>query len=325
MNRGEFLRQAGAVMAVLAGLPAARAQKYPGGPIRLIVPFPPGGGTDILARIVTQAITESRGWTFVIDNKPGAGGTLGIDQLVRAAPDGLTFGVGQTANLAVAPSLYTKLPYQPAVNLAPVAAIATQPNVLVVRAESPYKSFAEFISAARSAKSSLTLGSPGTGTIGHLAGEMLARRAGFKILHVPYKGTGPALTDAISGQLDFVLTTPPGVMALLKAGKLRPLAVTSTRRLAALPSVPTVAESGFEGFVAEDWKALVAPAGTPAPMLATLNEAMNEALQNKALAAKLEAEGSAAMGGTGAELAALMKSEIDRWGEAVRVSGAKAE
>ena len=325
MNRGEFLRQAGAGMATLAWLPAPWAQWAPAGPVRVIVPFPPGGGTDILARLTTQAISESTGWTFVIENKAGAGGALGLDQLAKAAPDGMTFGLGQTANLAIAPTLYAKLPYQPLVHFAPVGLIATQPNVLVVRAESSYKSFTDFIGAARSAAKGVTLGSPGAGTVGHLAGELLAKRAGFKILHVPYKGTGPALNDVMSGLLDFVLTPPPGAMSLLRAGKLRALAVTSPRRLAALPSVPTVSESGFDGFVAEDWKSFMAPAGTPPTVLASMNEALNEALRNKGLVAKLEAEGSVALGGTSALLNALMKTEIERWGEAVRLSGAKAE
>ncbi len=325
MNRGEFLRTLTAGLAALAALPRAEAQNFPRGPLRLIVPFPPGGGTDILARLVTQAIAEKAGWTFVIDNKAGAGGTLGLDQLAKATPDGQTFGLGQTANLAIAPSLYAKLPYQPLLAFAPVGSVATQPNVLVVRADTPYRTFAEFIAAARAAPSNLTLGSPGTGTIGHLAGELLARRAGFKVLHVPYKGTGPAVTDVVSGQLDFVLTTPPGVMSLVKAGKLRALAVTSPKRLTALPSVPTVSESGFVGFVAEDWKALLAPAGTPPAILAAMNNALNEALRNTALVGKLESEGSIALGGSSAELAVLMKAETERWGDAVRASGAKAE
>lgn len=310
----------------LGSLPLlARAQTPRPGTIRLVVPFPPGGGTDIVARLLSQTVAEATGWVFVIDNRAGAGGTLGMDQLAKSAPDGATFGVGQTANLAIGPSLYPRLPYNPLRDFAPVVAIASQPNVLVVRADSPARTLSDLISAARSSAQPMTLGSPGAGTVGHLAGEMLAGRAGFKLLHVPYKGTGPALNDVIAGQIDFVLTTPPGVMSLLRAGKLRALAVTSPKRLAALAAVPTVAEAGFDGFVAEDWKAMLAPAGTPETAIRAMNQAVNGALRNPAVVARLEAEGSLATGGTASDLALLMKAETERWGAAVRSSGARVD
>ena len=310
--------------ALLLGAAAVGAQSaYPNQAVRLVVPFPPAGGTDVLTRLVMAEVTQATQWSFVVDNRPGAGGNIGLDMVAKARNDGYTLGTGQTANLAINPSLYSKLPFDPQKDLAPVALLASQPVVIVVRAESPVKTLADL--KARGSAQALNMASPGTGTVGHIAGEMFARRAGIKLTHVPYKGAGPAITDLIGGQTDFYVATPPSVLQMIKGGKLRALAVTSAQRIPALAEVPTVAESGYAGFVAEDWKALVAPAGTPAPVVEELNHAVNAALKKPALIARMQEEGTTVRGGSAAELGALIKSENARWGAAVKASGAKAD
>jgi len=272
--------------------PMASAQTFPGGAIRMVVPFPPGGGTDVLTRLVTQAITEERGWTFVMDNKPGAGGNLGLDLLANAKPDGLTFGMGQTSNLSINPTLMKKMPYDALKDFVPVALVASQPTVLVVSEKSQYRQLADLVAAARAKPGQLTMASPGIGTVGHLSGEMFAQLAGVKWNHIPYKGAAPALNDVMGGQVDFSFATPAGALTLVRSGKLRALAVTSATRLSVLQEVPTVAESGFTGFVAEDWKAVVAPVGTPPSAVKAMNEAVNAALSRSEVRARLALQGS---------------------------------
>jgi len=317
--------------ALLAGLAfslhiavAGAQAAYPSQPIKVIVPFPPAGGTDVLTRLVANEVTvKDSKWTFIIDNKPGAGGNIGMDAVAKAKKDGYTVGTGQTANLAINPSLYNKLPFDAGKDFSPVVLLASQPVVLVVRADSSIKTLADL--KAQSAKKQLTMASAGTGTVGHVGGEMFARRAGIKIMHVPYKGAGPATTDLIGGQTDIYFATPPSIISMVKSGKLRAVAVTSAKRIEVLPDVPTVAESGYPGFAAEDWKAVVAPAGTPPEAIAKINEVMNAALKRPDVVARLRDEGSTARGGSPAELGAFMKSEQTRWGAAVRESGAKLD
>ncbi|SCK25517.1 Tripartite-type tricarboxylate transporter, receptor component TctC [Variovorax sp. HW608] len=309
-----------AICSVAAGAQAA----YPSQPIKVVVPFPPAGGTDVLTRLVANEVTSKDGkWTFIVDNKPGAGGNIGMDAVAKAKKDGYSVGTGQTANLAINPALYTKMPFDASKDFAPVVLLASQPLVLVVRADSPIRNLADLKAQGQSKQ--LTMASAGTGTVGHVGGEMFARRAGIKLMHVPYKGAAPATTDLLGGQVDIYFATPPSIIAMVKAGKLRALAVTSLGRIEVLPDVPTVAESGYQGFVAEDWKALVAPAGTPPEAIARMNEAMNAALKRPEVIARLRDEGSVARGGTPAELGAFMRSEQARWGSAVRESGAKLD
>jgi tripartite-type tricarboxylate transporter receptor subunit TctC len=309
---------------VLAFSLAALAQPaYPSQPVRLVVPFPPAGGTDVLTRLVMAEVTQATQWNFIVDNRPGAGGNIGLDTVAKAKPDGYTLGTAQTSNLAINPALYPKMPFDALKDFAPVALLASQPVVLVVRAESPLKSVADL--KARAATQPVNMASAGTGTVSHIAGEMFARRAGVKLTHVPYKGAGPAITDLIGGQTDIYFGTPPSVLQMIKGGKLRALAVTSAKRMPLLPQVPTIAESGYAGFVAEDWKALVAPAGTPPAVVQALNHAVNLALQKPDLIARLQEEGSTVRGGSAADLGAFMKVENRLWGEAVRASGAKAD
>lgn len=324
MHHRNFICRIGFAGLALCAAVASADTAFPSQPVKVIVPFPPAGGTDVLTRVVANEVTSrDKTWTFIIDNKPGAGGNIGLDAVAKAKKDGYTVGTGQTANLAINPSLYAKVPFDALKDFAPVVLLASQPLVLVVRADSAIKTLADLKAQAQSKQ--LVMASAGAGTVGHVGGEMFARRAGIKLMHVPYKGAGPAMTDLLGGQTDIFFATPPTVLSMLKAGKLRAVAVTSLKRIDVLTSVPTVAESGYAGFVAEDWKAVVAPVGTPPEAIAKLNQAMNASLARPDVIARLKDEGSVARGGTPAELGAFMKTEHDRWGTAVRESGAKLD
>ncbi|MGO4416677.1 Bug family tripartite tricarboxylate transporter substrate binding protein [Cupriavidus sp. KB_39] len=309
---------------LLTGAPVAlAADAWPNQPVRLVVPFPPAGGTDVLSRLVFNKVGAATHWTVVVENRAGAGGNIGLDTVAKARADGYTVGMGQTANLAINPSLYPKMPYDAVRDFTPVVLVSAQPVVVIVRQDAPFKTLADLVAAGKAKQ--LSMASAGTGTVGHLTGEMFQRRAGIKALHVPYKGASPALTDLMGGQTDFYFATPPIALPMLKAGKLRALAVTSAKRLPLLPNVPTVAEQGYAGFQAEDWKALVAPAGTPAEVVQRLNAEVNKALKDPDTVARLREEGSEPRGGSPADLASVIKAENTRWGTIVRESGAKAE
>ncbi len=324
MKARKILCRSAVLLAVaLAGASACAQAAWPAQPIKLVVPFPPAGGTDLLTRVVANEVTQKDKWTLIVDNKPGAGGNIGMDAVAKAKKDGYTLGTGQTSNLAINPALYSKMPFDPLKDFAPVVLLASQPLVLVVRADSAIKTLADVKAQAQTKP--LTMASAGTGTVGHVGGEMFARRAGIKVMHVPYKGAGPAVTDMLGGQTDIYFATPPSVLPMLKSGKLRAIAVTSLKRIDVLPDTPTVAESGYPGFVAEDWKAIVAPSGTPPDALDKANKALNAALTRPEVVARLKEEGSVARGGTAADLGAFMKSEHARWGTAVRESGAKLD
>lgn len=305
---------------------AAHAQSaYPSQPIKVIVPFPPAGGTDIVTRMVLEKIRLSTGWNLIVENKPGAGGNIGLDAVAKANPDGYTLGMGQTANLAINPSLYAKMPYDAGKAFDPVATIAGQPVVLVVNGSSKYKTLADLVNAAKAKPDTLTMASAGNGTVGHLTGEVFKRQAGIKTMHVPYKGAGPAANDLLGGQVDYYFATPQTVLAFLKAGKLRALAVSSSARLPALPDVPTIAEGGYKDFNTSDWKMLVAPAGTPHAILAKLQTEVAKALARPDTIAMLQAEGSTPVGGSSQEAIKLLTSEQQRWATVVRESNAKLD
>ena len=310
---------------LLPAAPVGAESTYPNQPVKLIVPYPPAGGTDVVARLLAEKIRAGSSWTIVVDNKPGAGGNIGLDAVAKSKPDGYTLGVGQTANLAINPTLYSKMPYDPLKDFTPVALIASQPVVLVVRGDGPYKTIADLVAAARAEPAALSMASAGNGTVGHLAGERFARRAQVKFVHVPYKGAGPAVTDLLGGQTDFFFATPQAAVPLFQSGKLRALAVSSAARIPVLPDVPTVAESGYKGFEAIDWKALVAPAGTPAEVVKRLHDEVEKALGKPDTIAKLMAEGSTPMAGTAQQVAQFLKTENERWGSAVREAGAKVD
>jgi tripartite-type tricarboxylate transporter receptor subunit TctC len=326
MNPHRRALVAGMAAAPWLSLPRlARAQTYPGGPITLIVPFPPGGGTDASSRLIAQAVTQLTGWNIVVENRPGAGGNIGLGLLAKANPDGMTVGMGQTSNLAINPSLYKTMPYDARTAFAPVALVAGQPMILVVKEGGAHRTLKDIVETAKAKPGSLNMASAGIGTVGHLAGEMFAKQAGIKFFHVPYPGAARALADLAGGQVDLYFGTPASVLPLMQSGKLLAVAVTSPERLPAARNVPTIAESGYPGFSAEDWKALVAPAGTPATVVARLNEAVNQALKQPATQSRFAAEGSVTLGGSIEQCAKFMASEYDRWGQAVRDSGTKME
>jgi len=305
--------------------PAAAQDAYPAKPIRFIVPFPPGGGTDIASRIIADRLVKNLGWTVVIENKPGAGGNIGADAIAKSAPDGYTIGMGQTSNLAINPTLYSKIPYSSPKDFAPVALVTATPMLVAVGQKAPYKNLAEYITAARAQPGAINFASAGSGTVGHLAGEILAQTAGVKIVHVPYKGASQALTDLIGGQVQSYFASATSVIEQVRAGKIRALAVTSAKRSPALPEVPTVAESGYPGFEAASWYGIVAPAGTPAPIIERLNAEIRKALQAQDVRDTLAREGGGAIGGSSAEFGSFLKSEVDKWSRAVKASGAKVE
>jgi tripartite-type tricarboxylate transporter receptor subunit TctC len=252
VNRREFLvRTAALALAILAH--PGQAQTYPAKPIKLIVPFPPGGGTDLFARTIGQKLAETRKWVIVVENKPGVGGNLGVEQAAKSPPDGYTMVMGQTSNLAINPTLFPKLPYDPIRDLAPVSLVASAPLVLVVAANSPFKSLADVVAAAKAKPDHVTFASPGNGTVAHLTGELFQNAAGIKFQHVPYKGSSQALTDLMGGQVQVFMSSVPTALSQIKGGKLRAIAVTGVKRAAELPKVPTIAESGFKGFDATTW------------------------------------------------------------------------
>jgi tripartite-type tricarboxylate transporter receptor subunit TctC len=305
--------------------PALAQDGYPSKPIRLVVPFPPAGGTDVLSRAISQSIIANTKWTIVVDNKPGAGGNIGLDATAKAAPDGYTIAMGQTANLAVNPALYSSMPFDPLKDFAPVALISSQPLILVVNANSPYRSLKDLVDAAKASPGKINMASSSNGTIGHIGGEIFQRRAGIKMTHVPYKGAGAAVTDLMGGSVDCFFGNTQAVGGLVTAGRLRPLAVTSPQRLGNFPNVPTIAELGYPGFEAATWSGLVAPAGTPPAIVERLNAEANRALGTNEMKAKLYEDGSTPLGGTPQQFAEFIRKEHAKWGTAVREAGIKLD
>jgi tripartite-type tricarboxylate transporter receptor subunit TctC len=313
----------GGVLAALASVGAA--QGYPAKPIRFIVPFPPGGGTDLVARTVAGKLTETKKWVIVLENKPGAGGNLGIEQAVKSPPDGYTMVIGQTSDLAINPTLHKNLQYDPLKDLAPVALMVSAPIILVTSDKRPFKSLAEVVAQAKAKPGQLSYASPGNGTVAHLTAELLQRAAGIRLSHIPYKGASQAMTDLMGGQVDLYLSSVPSAIAQIKGGKLRALAVTGAKRSAELPEVPAVAESGYKGFDVTTWYGLLFPAGTPEPIVKLMNGEVNRVLGLADVRARLAAEGGDVLGGTPGEFAAVLKADLARWGEIVKQSGAKVD
>lgn len=314
-----------AAISIVSHSGVACGQSFPDKPIKLIVPFPPGGGTDLIARELAQSLNKTAGWTVVAENRPGAGGNLGVDAAVKSAPDGYTIVLGQTSNLAINPTLYKKLPYQPLKDLAPVALIASAPLVIVVGSNSPYQSLKELIETAKQKVNSLNFASPGNGTVAHLAGELLQSAGGFKAQHIPYKGFNIALSDVISGQVDLYISSVPTIIGQIRTGKLRALAVTSMTRTQELPDVPTVAELGYPGFSATTWFGIAAPSRTPADRLAILNQEINKAIQTSEFLKKIKNEGGNVLGGTEKVMSDFIAAETVKWGAIVKDSGATVD
>ena len=303
----------------------AQPAAYPSRPIRLVVPFTPGGSTDILARAIGQELTKAWGQSVVVDNVPGAGGAIGADKVAKAPADGYTLLMGHIGTLAVNPSLYPKLPYDPVKDFAPVAWVARVPNVLVVHPSVPAKNVRELVALAKAKPGQLNYGSGGNGSAANLATEYFKLQTGASLLHIPYKGTAPAVTDLMGGQIQVLFTGAPAVIGQLKSGQLRALAVSSPQRLEALPGVPTVAESGYKGFEADQWYGVVAPAGTPPAIIGKLNGQINQALKSAELQTRLTAEGAVAVPGTPEAFGQLITSEIARWKPVIGSGRVKAD
>jgi tripartite-type tricarboxylate transporter receptor subunit TctC len=307
------------------GAGAAVAQDYPSRPITLVVPFPPGGSTTIVARIVADKMSEALGQSIVVDNRGGAGGTVGSRAVAKSPADGYTILLGYTGTLAIGPSLYGNAGYDPRSDFEPIGRIATAPNTLVVHPSLPVHSVPELIAYAKANPGKLNYGSAGIGTVSHVCGEYFATAAGIKITHVPYKGTGPAIIDLLGGHIPMAFAPVPATHENATSGKLRMLAVTSAVRSTLLPNVPTIAETALPGFEAVLRYGLVAPAGTPRAIIEKLNAALNTALTSDDVRARLALDGAEPLPSTPADYGADIDREETQWSKVVKASGAKAE
>ena len=312
---------AGAASAIA---PCCQAQPYPSKPIRFIVPFPPGGGTDTNSRALAQRISKNTGWVFVVDNKPGAGGNIGADAAAKSPPDGYTLVMGQTSNLAINPFLYARPPFDALKDLDPVALVSSVPLVIVASGKSPYRSMADVIAAAKAKPDSITFASPGNGTVGHLAGELIMRIAGVKLVHVPYKGAGPALTELLGGQIDFMIATMPGAVTHVRSGRMRAIGISTLKRSPELPEVPTIAESGVPGYEFVAWFGLLAPAGTPPARVEQLHTLLAQAVDRGDLRTRFAAEGVDPQVTTPKQFQSTLAAETVRWKKIIEAAGIKA-
>ncbi|MDF3832224.1 tripartite tricarboxylate transporter substrate binding protein [Cupriavidus basilensis] len=324
-----FATLAGACLGTPAG-PALAADPYPGKPIRLVVPFPAGGTTDILARAVAAELSKLQGWNVVVDNRPGAGGNIGADLVAKAAPDGYTLLMGTVGTHGINQSLYGKLPFDPIKDFAPITEVASVPNVLVVNPafaqQNRIGTVADLTAYARANPGKLNMASSGNGTSIHLAGELFKTQTHTYMVHFPYKGSGPALTDLAGGTMQLMFDNLPSSMALIKGGKLKALAVTSAKPSPALPGVPTVAEAGrLPGFEASSWFGLLAPAGTPHDIVARVQQEVARSLATPAVREKMQAQGAEPVGNTPEQFAAFIRAEHGKWAKVVKDSGAKVD
>jgi tripartite-type tricarboxylate transporter receptor subunit TctC len=315
-------RTALAISAVSLVAPSVFAQAWPARPVRLVVPFPAGGGTDILARELTNKLP---GYTFVIDNKPGAGGNIGIDAAAKSPADGYTLVMGQTSNLAINPTLYSRLPYDPIKDLTPIALVASSPLVMVASANSPFQTLADVVKEAKARPGTINFASSGSGTVAHLATESFQKLAGIKLTHIPYKGASQGAADVISGAVQLYVSSIPTLIGHIRSGKMRAIAVTSATRVDDLPNVPTIAESGYKGFEAVTWFGILGPANLPKDIVAKLNADINKALKTPELKKQFDAQGADILGGTPEQFSKLIRDDIGRWGPVVRASGAKVD
>jgi len=313
------------VLATAVAPASAEAQAYPSRPLRFIVPFPPGGSTDIYARIIGPRLADTLRQQVVIDNRPGAGGALGADLAAKAPPDGYTIWLGQTNNLAIGPAMRTKNSYDPVRDFSPITLLMQAPQVMVVNAGSPITSIKELIAAAKSKPGTLTFASAGIGSSGHVAGELLNQAAGVNITHVPYKGASPAMIDLRGGRVTFLATSLASAAQFVKDGKIKGIATTGLKRARLMPDVPTVAESGVPGFEVASWHGMLAPAKVPREIIARLNREIVAILDKPEVRDALLSEGGDIMPGTPEEFAAFLKSEAQKWAKVIKQAGITAE
>ncbi len=331
MMRSRFQARRACALALIATAMSALAwadSAYPNKPIRIVVPFTPGGSPDVLARTLGQKITEATGAAVVVENIAGAGGTIGADRVAKAPADGYTLLMGHVGTLAVAPSVYPNLPYDPVKSFVPVAWVARVPNVLAVHPSLPVKNTTELVAYLKTHPGQVNYGSGGNGSAAHLATEYFKWVTQTFVVHVPYRGTAPSVADAVAGQIQMVFTGAPAIIPMVKAGKLRAIAVSSPKRMEAMSDVPTLAESGIKGlagFEADQWYGLVAPAGTPAAVVQKLNQVVNASLSAPEMVARLKTEGAMASPQSPEVFGQLIQSEIKRWRPVVENAKIKAD
>ena len=312
------------VFAALIVAPSV-AQQYPSKPIRMIVPFAPGGPNDVIGRIVGQKLAEAWGHTVVIENRGGAGGTIGVDAGAKSPADGYTLIMGGSSNLAVAPSLYARLPYDPLHDIAPVSNVAFVPYVVTVNPRVPARTMKELVAIAKSKRTSLNYGSSGTGSMSSLAAELISSAGGVKIVHVPYKGTAPAVTAMVTGEIDMMVADLAAVAGHAKAGKLKLIATAGSKRTRAAPELPTVAESGLKGYAVDAWFGVVVPGKTPADIVAKLSGGVMSAVKSADVRSRFEQLGYDPIGDTSAEFGATIKADIEKFAKIIKAAGIKAE
>ena len=313
-------------VAAAGALPlGALAQNFPTKPITIIVPFSAGGTTDILARIVGQGLTTELGQPFVVDNRAGAGGNIGASLAAKAPADGYTLFMGTVGTHAINQALYKKMPFDPVKDFAPISRVATVPNLLVAHPSQPYKTVKELIAYAKANPGKVTYGSPGSGASPHVSGELFKSMTGTDLLHVPYKGSAPAMTDLLGGQIAIMFDNMPSAIQHVRSGKLRPIAVTTAKRSPELPDIPTIAEAGVPGYEAMSWFGLFAPAATPKPVLDRLNAALVKVLNQPDVKKKIAEQGGDVVAETPEQFAAFIKAETAKWGKVVKDSGATVD
>jgi tripartite-type tricarboxylate transporter receptor subunit TctC len=310
---------------VIGLMPSVLAQGYPNKSIRIIVPFPPGGGNDVIGRIIAQKLTERLGQQVVVDNRAGANGIVGLQALMQAPPDGYTIAVAAAGPMAVNPSLYEKLPYDSLKDFSYITNMVIFPLILVTHPSVPAKTTQDLINLAKAKPKQLFYGTPGSGNSAHVAGELLNSMANVQTVHVPYKGQGPAMADLVAGQVQMMFASIPSVLPQVKSGQVNAIAMGSAKRVPSLPEIPTLSESGVPGFEAYSWAGMLAPAKTPKEIIARLNKEIVDILKQKDVADKLNQQGALPVGDSPEQFAAYVKAEIDKWGAVIKSANIKAD
>ncbi len=325
MKRATFLSMAMASLFAAFVPGTSHAQGYPNKPIRLIVPYAPGGATDIIGRAAAAELTKTMGQQVIIENRPGAGGNLGAEQVARSAPDGYTLLVSPSSLHGITPFLYTKLPYDPNKDLAPVIVLGSFANVLVMNPSIKANSVSELVALIKASPGKFTYASSGSGSTIHLSGEMFKSMLNLDIAHVPYKGSSPALTDLMGGQVSIMFDNIPSAITFIRSGKLKPLATTGPTRSSSLPELPTMIEAGFPGYISTAWFGIVAPAGTPKEIIARINAEGQKATKSPDFIKRMNELGYDIVGGSPEQMGAMIQEELKRWGPVVKASGAQVD